>query len=171
LTVARLFGTFSFKIGDLVSFNAEIMTKEIIIETWELIESARHSRAKEREFRSAMFVFEACGHAAEKYGITDLQVVGKQRPGPGTEGTRTWPEPSEEFIRQIDSLLPPQPWQPGLHATVAKQLGCHKRTVSAAIKVLIASGKRLQQVDGVVYDQAGQGLPVGDAKVNTSSTQ
>jgi hypothetical protein len=168
LTVARLSGTFSFKTGDLVSFNAEMLTREIIIETWELIESGRHSRAKEREFRSAGFVLEACRQAAEKYGITDQEVVGKRRPGPGTDATRRWPAPSEEFIRQIDALLPPQPWQPSLHIAIAKKLGCHKRTVSAAIKLLIASGKRLQQVDGVVYDQAGQ-VATDAQKVDTGS--
>ena len=60
-----------------------------------------------------------------------------------------------EFIDTVHSLFPEQPWKPGLHLTLARQLRCSAWKVAAAINTLVAQGRRYRQADGVVYSADG----------------
>ena len=62
---------------------------------------------------------------------------------------------SDELVQKIDELLPPQPWKPGIHQIVLKQLGCTTDQYFSAVRLLIKKGIRNHQKDGVVYDSDG----------------
>lgn len=57
--------------------------------------------------------------------------------------------------KALREALPPQPWRPGVHAAVAKELDVKPQRVSNAIQILVSRGTFMQQRDGVVYDSAG----------------
>jgi transcription elongation factor Elf1 len=60
---------------------------------------------------------------------------------------------SEDFIAQVQSLLPAQPWPKNTHKEVAEKLDVPFKKVSKAIAVLIARGVFYDQRDGkVLYD-------------------
>jgi hypothetical protein len=61
----------------------------------------------------------------------------------------------ESFLRAVSEALPVQPWKPGVHTEVAKQLNVRGNDVSAAIQKLITRGEWQRQKDGVVYDSEG----------------
>jgi hypothetical protein len=58
-------------------------------------------------------------------------------------------------VDQIDALLPAQPWPYGVHLEVADKLEVTANKVQRAMGQLIKSGRRIKQVDGVLYDGAG----------------
>jgi AIPR protein len=166
LTVAGLFGRFSYGITDLVGLDVGSITPALAIEMWRLVESVQRMPAKEPGFQSASFVQKCCRVAATRYGIADPKVVGRGRPASAeSRPKQAKPAPSEALVLQVNDLLPAQPWKPGVHRAVASQLGCSPRLVSAAIDELVRSGMRQQQKDGIVYDSSGQIVAVDEERV------
>ena len=66
---------------------------------------------------------------------------------------------SDEEVVLVESHLPNQPWEPGTHRKVAVATGLNVAKVQKAIKKLIASGKRHEQRDGILYDVDGNEIP------------
>ncbi len=166
LTVARLFGRFSYGITDLVGLDVASITPALAIEMWRLVKSVQRMPAKEPGFQNARFVQKCCMVAATRYGIADPKVVGRWRPASGeSRPKQSKSTPSEALVLRVNDLLPAQPWKPGVHRAVASQLGCSPRLVSAAIEELVRSGMRQQQKDGVVYDSSGQIVAVDEERV------
>ena len=59
---------------------------------------------------------------------------------------------SDEFIAQVQQLLPPQPWPKHIHKDVAEKLGVLPKKVSKAINGLIERGVVHNQVNGkIIY--------------------
>ena len=65
-----------------------------------------------------------------------------------------------ELRDAIDQALPEQPWKPGVHLAVSKELKVHPDLVNIAIQQLVQIGRRHRQKDGVVYDTSGKILTV-----------
>lgn len=57
-----------------------------------------------------------------------------------------------EILEQVKNLLPDQPWEKGIHKTIAEKLGTTNKLISIAIQQLIANKVFKPQVDGVVLD-------------------
>ena len=60
---------------------------------------------------------------------------------------------TEEFLNQVELLLPVQPWPTGVHKEVAEKLETSPSHVSRAIDQLIKSGRVHNQIDGKVYNE------------------
>ncbi len=59
---------------------------------------------------------------------------------------------SQNFLDEVISLLPPQPWPKDTHKAVALKLKCTPSKVSKATKILIQQGLYKSQVDGKLYE-------------------
>lgn len=68
---------------------------------------------------------------------------------PGTQSPR---EITEEFLQQVLTLLPPQPWEKEVHKKVAKELNETNSMVQKAVKQLIKRGDLYDQVDGRLFE-------------------
>jgi hypothetical protein len=62
---------------------------------------------------------------------------------------------SANLIDQVDSLLPPQPWPQGTHLDVAEKLGVAPKIIATAVRHLIDTGRRYEQIDGELFDDNG----------------
>ncbi|MFB6462780.1 AIPR family protein [Bradyrhizobium tunisiense] len=62
---------------------------------------------------------------------------------------------SDEFVDQVDTLLPTQPWSKNIHVELAAKLEVSGYRVQRAITQLVDSGRRKKQVNGILYDAAG----------------
>ncbi len=60
-----------------------------------------------------------------------------------------------ELVSQINDLLPMQPWKPGIHRNIIKEVKCTNNEYFSAVNKLIEDGLRNKQVNGVVYGQDG----------------
>lgn len=58
----------------------------------------------------------------------------------------------EIFIKKVEDLLPPQPWDKGIHNEIAKKLNVPHNKVGHAITILIKRGTFKEQIDGVVKE-------------------
>jgi hypothetical protein len=58
----------------------------------------------------------------------------------------------ENFIKKVEDLLPPQPWNKGIHIEIAQKLNVSHNKVGRAITVLIKRGVFKDQKDGVVKE-------------------
>lgn len=113
---------------------------------------------------SAEFLRRVCQTAADRYNLPDVEALDTGAPF-WNEGTRIY-HLSENFLSRLDAALPPQPWKPGIHRTVADSLKCGTGKVHSGIQELITRGKRNPQRDGIVYDAKGGVLAVDTDRVS-----
>lgn len=160
ITISRLVGSFNFTEQDLISLDLNVYTSEEVRTTWDFLNSLTGGVWQKQTWKKKEFAIKACATAAESFRIVDFEAFSQRRDPLASSqiSEKRIPKDSvidEEFISQIDSLLPEQPWKPGLHWRIATQLKCSKGKVSAAIQILIQRGIRYKQVNGVVYDVEG----------------
>jgi hypothetical protein len=146
LTIARITSTFSFTMRELADLQMDLLTESLIGETWQFILKCANDSVVPSDSTKHTFVCHVCSTAAAQYGLANWQVVEKR--------LRDIPTPalSEEFINRVDSVLPDQPWKPGIHREIAAKIGCSPSLIFSAIEQLVASRRRNPQKDGVVYD-------------------
>lgn len=169
LVVARIFRTFDYSNEMLHTFKSEQNTDAFIRDVWTMI-FARSDILTVRRSRRTAFDAAIIQEYANKFGIEGLEVVGRRdiKMSPPVAPialpafakdvqitAQTYAVLSEDVLAKVDAALPNQPWPPGIHREIAKRLGISKRMVSAAITTLMLTGKRMKQLDGVVYDTEG----------------
>ena len=129
--------------------------------TWDFICLRRSEDIISKNLKKKRYYVELCQEAAKEFSISDIARVEKANnfnaSGPATADRYRAEKVivDLEFARKVDSLLPPQPWKPGVHRKVTKELGCSNKEYFQSVQILIDEGIRNKQVDGVVYDYEG----------------
>lgn len=165
ITVARLLGTFSFGGRLMATFDPLSMTDEVFEETWSFMRQQRRAPISRDTGSKKGFIKSCCRAAATTFGIANVEVVEARDPFRGA--TEVQPLALDDpFIAEVDAVLPQQPWKPGMHVMVASQLGAKPSKVSRAIQALIATGKWNRQIDGVVFDEAGEVIAIDTERVS-----
>jgi hypothetical protein len=152
LFVSKVSGTFDFSIENILSIGAIDADRPLIVECLKLVQ--RHRKSAIRP--NMLITKDICAEFSEKYSIPGIVVVGRRVINDmiSTHVRRTGiRDVTPEFLDQVDSLLPIQPWAQGVHVEVAKKLGCKTSKISMAINRLIDTGRRHNQVDGVLFDR------------------
>ncbi|MFQ2072559.1 hypothetical protein ACK33Z_06025 [Aeromonas veronii] len=75
------------------------------------------------------------------------------------------------FALKVNELLPKQPWKPGIHKIITKELQCTNNQYFQAVQLLIDEGYRNKQIDGVVYDADGDVIAFDPDRVNPETMQ
>jgi hypothetical protein len=170
LCVSRVFGRYSYGVGDLARLDTGEVTDEFIDQAWRIVRDKLRPVHTSPQAKSASFVIACCETAAKAFGIDGLDAVGtkgfprpkwsdgwkkKTNDGPNTIQSDDASPLDVVILDQVDAVLPPQPWKPGLHRLMARKLGLKAVEVSEAISTLIEQGRRHRQRDGVVYGTDG----------------
>lgn len=170
LVVARRLGTFDYNFTQLLEFKKRgTISKDEVAEAWNIILSVRAGIELAGRPKPS-FVALCCKEAAKRYSILAHEVVGRRSLLGSGVGAPVVQPVTAEFILQVDTLLPDQPWKQGLHSQIAEKLNAHPKQVQDAIQQLIAQGKRYAQRDGVVYDHTGALLMVDPDRVASTSS-
>lgn len=150
----RITGTFSFSHHDVANISPDSITEEFTDQCWV---DVQQFAGEIKSIRVGETRIAAIAEGVEKLWCVQGQFAEGKRPFPALTSPpkRASSKPSDELIKTISARLPPQPWKPGVHAIVAKELGVSPYVVSQAIKVLITRGDWMDQRDGVVYDRHG----------------
>ena len=115
----------------------------------------------------------ACEKLAIERGITGVHALKIDlfglSPGRGSEHSTT--EVSDEFVIQVKSALPPQPWKPGIHKEISNQLNCELWQFREAVDHLIEDGTFLRQRDGVLFDEDGNIVKFDPERVNPDTLE
>lgn len=161
LCVSKRTGTFDFSISDLLNLESFELDKSEVDEMWGLIQNLGLHLTNARK-QNVHLAEKCCAEASQRYNLTGIEVIDKRRPRTAVidEGKVTIPMLMEEkvtpeLIDKIRSILPSQPWKPGLHLDIFEQVGCTKKQIKLAIQKLIDDGIFNRQVDGVVYNRDG----------------
>jgi len=167
IATSRVFGKFSFTASELSDFIIENLTNQIIQSSWEFIKSQAGSDHKLKAYRGKNFVTKVCQKAAQLYSITCVNIVERYDLYGITHDDKLF----LQFVEQVDKILPPQPWRPGVHYEIAKKLACDAKSVSDAIQHLIATERRNPQRDGIVYDSDGKIIVIDESRAVISLTK
>jgi hypothetical protein len=153
----RVIGTFSYKHQDLVALDTAALTDQFLDECWSTVRNAAgttgSAKVKEQQF------LRIASTVQSKWLVTGNPNDGRRElPASARAFVPAFKPPRAEdevFLQQVAKLLPPQPWKPGIHLAVARELSVKPQRTRNAIQILIARGIFMQQRDGVVYDSAG----------------
>lgn len=151
LAVAKHFGTFDFTPQELSTLQVDEQLSEDMEAAWQFCEPsvAGHSRP------SSVIMRRICSEFAILQAIEKPEAVGRRSPSnsQSSSSSKAFARSlSDEFLDQVNMLLPSQPWETGVHLEVAEKLGCRNSKVTAAIQQLILLGRRKNQRDGVIID-------------------
>ena len=149
-TVARKIGKYTFSERDLIDMDVNSITDSDYIYVWSLL-SAELNRGKTiKDVASRAFFLELCGT------IPDIKNANAMRriKSPFIQYKKLELDP--DFILQVKNVLPPQPWEVGVHRKIAEQLNSTPNRVYQAIDELIHRGEFYEQIDGVLYDKQGK---------------
>jgi len=73
---------------------------------------------------------------------------------------------TQEFLNKLNSVLPEQPWKPGVHKDICNDINCTYEEYNLGVAILIEKGLRYKQKDGIVYDKQGNILKIDSERVD-----
>ena len=97
------------------------------------------------------------------FGINNQKIV-VNRPRQTNENTIT-----VEFIEKVNQLLPSQPWKPGTHKQIAQKLSCKESEIYQAVSILVKSGRRYRQKNGILYNEKGEIVEIDAERVDEAT--
>ncbi|MDA8245998.1 AIPR family protein [Acidithiobacillus sp.] len=157
LLVSKSFGKFTFSANDLVSYDTSFITATSVRDIWdELNQTAPWDRIGSA-WTSPKNVVAACTKFAAARGISGIEMLLARSPNLFESPTPSKPSTpiSDDLLNRLREVMPPQPWKPGLHRTISRELGCDVSTYFSAVERLIEEGVFYHQKDGVLYDVDG----------------
>ncbi|AEG11077.1 Abortive phage infection protein [Shewanella baltica BA175] len=177
ISIARIFNTFNFSEKDLSQLDTDKYTKEIIVSTWNFFIEFKPDSISGSGWRKNSLYIELCQEAASKFNISGIERIQKnnkfQENGPSKLDAKAKEEikVTMDFALKVHELLPPQPWKPGGHIAVIKELKCTPKDYSQAVSLLVEEGLRNHQKDGVFYDQEGNVLCFDPERVDPETME
>lgn len=177
ITVSRILGSYDFSVVELSKLDIETYTYKAVKATWDFICQRRSEDIISKNLKKKRYYVELCREAAEEFSISDTDRVEQANnfnaTGPATADRYRAEKVivDLEFARKVDSLLPPQPWKPGVHRKITKELGCSNKEYFQSVQILIDEGIRNKQVDGVVYDDEGNVIVFDPERVDPDTLE
>jgi hypothetical protein len=156
IAVARRMKTFAYSSSDLleISGGGEITSVEVE-EVWALIKRVDPGYSDRRRLKPPT-VMKFCEEAAKSFNLLGVEEIGRRGIVVNDVPKISKAVHTPEFLKEVDSLLPAQPWRSGIHAEIAEKLNCESRKVAQAIGQLMEEGKWKYQKDGVLYESKDQ---------------
>lgn len=157
LLLAQHFGKFTYSAQDVVKFDTSVITQPEVERVWRELNQQATTNTRMAGWTLFRNILNACEKSAEKHGLKDVKSLSARSLVTTTSVIQDRPSKpvTDEFIACVKVLLPAQPWKPGLHRKIAKQLKCEISAYFAAVERLIEDGLFLRQRDGVLYDADG----------------
>lgn len=182
-TISRLLGRFDFSPQDLIALDSEWVSTSELMESWTYIFKNMEGSVDGNGWVKKAQIVRLCNMGAKDFGIRGIHKVEEthdfsfsslkaQRRGKFDGTKATQPKTvcvDMQFALKVKEVLPPQPWKPGLHKIGTKTLGCSNGEWYSAIELLIEEGLVSRQIDGVVYDLAGNVLCFDPERVDPES--
>lgn len=159
VTLARVFGKYSFGVNDLIKLDMATYSENLIRETTEnfvaFVNESEWKSVKKMRNRENVNLYLKI--AAAQFSIPDFQAISR-RPGLEPQTSYHIYDLSPSFLQSVQAELPPQPWPQGIHIIIANKLQCPRGKVWQAINHLVEEGVFYRQVNGIVYDHSGNAM-------------
>ena len=175
LTISKIFGTFNFSQGNIVSLDLNIYSTKELSESWELISSSDTILRIGKKVKQSSLIG-LLQRAAEEWKVKgierflkgynlDLNNYEKE------EKVKRKSKITMEFAQKVNMLLPQQPWKPGVDKEIIAKLDCTRLEYFDAVNLLIEEGIRNRQKDGVVYDEEGNVIAFDNERVDADTLE
>ena len=174
LTISNILGDFDFSVNDLVQLDAAVVSFDEFEKCWPLVKKYvpfNHSKAK----IGGKGFLALCLELNDDGKIKGYERIAKGR---GTipnnlNAQKSYNKPeyhiTDQFIEQVNLLLPSQPWKPGTHKEVASKLQCPVKKIYLAINKLVDLERRFRQKDGIIYDTDGNIIEIDIERVDKNT--
>lgn len=165
--VAKHFGSFDYKLNDFYAIRKGDIAETEIHDIWEILKPSieKHLNTTIRSKRiPRKFLDQVLDEMAATLNLPKIEVVNKRKLPKVTSNDADLPrfQSSHSFlltpdlVQKIKEALPPQPWVPGIHRTIAQQLSVSPSVVHEAIDLLIERNHFYEQKNGILYDKDGR---------------
>jgi hypothetical protein len=181
LTVSLILKDFGFSADALVKFDESSFTKSALEKSWLMLTELFSDQNYKYRIKLEDFIL-LCEQLSVKENILGFEKL-KYSKGliPPFAKIHNKKEPvipvkskefiDEEFIAQVNTSLPAQPWKPGVHKEITKLLNCTNKDYFAAVETLISRGMRYTQKNGITYDIEGNIVSIDDERVNLETLE
>jgi hypothetical protein len=175
LTISKIFGTFNFTQGNIVTLDIKNYSEKELAETWDLISSSDTIQRISKKVKQSSLIG-LLRKAAEEWKIKGIErfLKGSNLDLNNFEKVDKTKQNSKitmEFAQQVNMLLPSQPWKPGVDKEVIAKLNCTRADYFDAVSLLIEEGLRNRQKDGVVYDEEGNVIVFDKDRVDAETLE
>ena len=173
--IAKIVGSFEYKMNRLKQIKLSDISVETVETVWEWVvphigdfrETSRNKLKKPKVAYNRILQ-----NIADLYHFKGIEKVNKQTLPKsycnaecnGGRYDRRSVKITDAFLETVRNALPSQPWIPGVHRDVSRQLNVHPRCVYEAIDILIERGELYMQKDGIVYDKDGWAILVDNRR-------
>ena len=175
IVLSRVFKNFNFTVYDLISMDNAQFNFQELEESWSKIKGVVSSQFTKSKISRAAFLsvckeinkandIKGYDRLVYNYGVNNENFIIQKR-----THKHIVKDITSEFLNQLDSLLPEQPWKPGTHKLIAKELSCSESEIFSAVEILIKTGKRYRQKDGIIYDKKGVIVEIDKERVDETS--
>lgn len=155
--VAEVLGRFDYSIDQFINLDISKLSEQRIGEIFEYFTSSEVPAQSSRGRADLI-----CLQFAAENNLDGDATIGRWRlPAdlapphlPRASSKLSAPPLDEEKVRLVASVLPPQPWKPGVHHRAAERTGLSLNETRRAIGQLIALGQFHNQIKGVVFDKS-----------------
>lgn len=147
VTVAKIFGKFSFSTNDLINLDYQLITDELIEDVTRITiqifnnSNLKTIRSLSNRAHSNLIISQLATH----FQIVDFNTVVRRR-----DFIHDDYHIDDDFIEIVREMLPQQPWPTGVHKRIASRLGCQNAKVSRAIEILIQNNIFQKQINGQI---------------------
>lgn len=151
LVVSKKLKKFNYSESELLALKIDTLTDQDFEVVWQLIRSLFTINNSYK--RNPTFVKPIVINAAFVFDIKGIEILGYPKTDqlkPGINGDIDLPQ---EFIDQVNQILPPQPWNKKTYKDTATLLFCPEKKVRDAAAILINQGKRFYQRNTFLYDR------------------
>lgn len=174
ITISRLIGSYNFNTNQLIEFDLGKYTDDELNLSWQLMKSLpSDNNIKPKAQKN--YLISLCKEATSKWQIKNIQRIEKGilfNEIPRKNDLTAKPnEVTMDFAMKVYKLLPPQPWKPGVHREIVKQLNCTNSEYFDSVELLINEGLCNVQKDGVVYDDNGNVICFDEERVDSETLE
>ena len=146
LVAAKSLGRFDFTVAEFLQIEVSNFDRTLVSGCWEFVNARRRGTFRP----SYMFVKDLCQEFARENSLRGVECVGRKKlPKYHSKGPLPALALTAEFVEQVNSLLPSQPWPQGTHLEMATKLGVEAKMVTAAIELSPNLGDGLGQAAAV----------------------
>lgn len=170
LAVSKILGKFDFSAPEMANFNEESLTDFEIESIWEFILAQFPRALSGKTWKKKSFIIGLCQKASEHFQISGVAIIEKNNIFDNSQNHKRV-KVELDFALEVNKELPPQPWKPGVHKKVIKELKCTNSQYFSAVEMLIEEGIQNRQKDGVVYDSEGNVLFFDPKRVDPVSME
>lgn len=168
ITISRVTKKFDFSIGDLLKIREDEVTPDILKATYATLIRLNTEDTDKNSPANKPFLLKACKHYEQEDGISGFESLEKWT-SPEFDPTYRNVELDASYVDLVDSLLPKQPWKPGIHNSIAARTKSSKEKVYRAIQFLVETKRRYRQKDGVIFDSDGTIIGIDEERVDKES--